>query len=106
MTANKKVIVIGSGFAGLSAASFMAKAGWDVTVLEKNKIPGGRASLLQEDAFTFDTGPSFYWMPDVFERYFKSFGKSVEDYYMLERLDPSYRVYWDKGFTDLPADTE
>jgi phytoene desaturase len=102
----KKIIVIGSGFAGLSAASFMAKAGWEVTVIEKNGTAGGRARQLKEDGFTFDMGPSWYWMPDVFERYFKLFGKKVEDYYQLERLDPSYRVYWDDGFTDIPASYE
>jgi phytoene desaturase len=100
----KKVIVIGSGFAGLSAASFMAKEGWDVTVIEKNKTPGGRARQLKESGFTFDMGPSFYWMPDVFERYFAQFGKKVADYYTLERLDPSYRIYWSDGYSDLPAD--
>jgi phytoene desaturase len=99
----KKVVVIGSGFAGLSAASFMAKAGWEVTVLEKLAGPGGRARQLKEAGFTFDMGPSWYWMPDVFERYFAQFGKDVSDYYQLSRLDPSYRVVWDDGFTDIPA---
>ena len=104
--ADKKVIVIGSGFAGLSAASFMAKEGWHVTVLEKNKTPGGRARQLKENGFTFDMGPSFYWMPDVFERYFAQFGKKVSDYYSLHRLDPSYRIYWNDGYNDIPADFE
>lgn len=99
----QKVIVIGSGFAGLSAASFLAKAGWEVTVLEKNKTPGGRACQWEQNGFRFDMGPSFYWMPDVFERYFNQFGKSVKDYYNLKRLDPSYRIYWEKDHTDLPA---
>lgn len=102
----KKVIVIGSGFAGLSAASFMAKEGWDVTVIEKNEGPGGRAQQLKEQGFTFDMGPSFYWMPDVFDRYFAQFGKKVSDYYKLERLDPSYRIYWKDGYTDMPANYE
>jgi len=102
----KKVIVIGSGFAGLSAASFMAKAGWDVTVLEKHDIPGGRARKLSEQGFTFDMGPSWYWMPDVFEHYFKQFGKKVSDYYELTRLDPSYRVYFNEGHFDIPANYE
>jgi len=102
----KKVIVIGSGFAGLSAASFMAKAGWDVTVLEKHATPGGRARRLHAAGFTFDMGPSWYWMPDVFERYFNQFGKSVSDYYTLERLDPSYRVYRNDGPIDVPANFE
>ena len=100
----KKVIVIGSGFAGLSAASFMAKAGWQVTVLEKQPGPGGRACQLQQQGFTFDMGPSWYWMPDVFERYFSSFGKEVRQYYQLQRLDPSYRIYWTDSSSDLPAD--
>ena len=85
----KKVIIIGSGFAGLSAASFMAKAGWKVVVLEKHPIPGGRARKMEAAGFTFDMGPSWYWMPDVFERYFRLFGKKVSDYYQLKRLDPS-----------------
>lgn len=102
----QSVIVIGSGFAGLSAASFMAKEGWKVTVIEKNATPGGRARQLKENGFTFDMGPSFYWMPDVFERYFSQFGKKVSDYYSLHRLDPSYRIYWKDGYTDIPADYE
>lgn len=102
--ADKSVIVIGSGFAGLSAASFMAKQGWRVTVLEKNASPGGRACQLKENGFTFDMGPSFYWMPDVFDRYFAQFGRKTSDYYTLQRLDPSYRIYWENGYTDLPAD--
>lgn len=101
---SKKVIVIGSGFAGLSAASFMAKAGWQVTVLEKQPIPGGRARQLKDSGYTFDMGPSWYWMPDVFERYFAQFGKKVTDYYSLERLSPSYRIYWEEGYSDIPSD--
>jgi len=82
----------------------MAKAGWEVTVLEKQSTPGGRARQLKAEGFTFDMGPSWYWMPDVFERYFACFGKEVTDYYELERLDPSYRIYWKDGITDIPAD--
>jgi phytoene desaturase len=100
----KKAVIIGSGFAGLSAACFMAKDGWDVTVLEKQKTPGGRARQLKEAGFTFDMGPSWYWMPDVFERFFNCFGRKVPDYYQLDRLDPSYRVYWNDEPMDLPAD--
>ena len=103
---NRKVIVIGSGFAGLSAACFMAKAGWQVTVLEKNASPGGRARKMEVDGFTFDMGPSWYWMPDVFERFFNCFGKKASDYYQLERLDPSYRVYFKDGPVDIPADLD
>ncbi|MGZ3881192.1 MAG: phytoene desaturase family protein, partial [Flavisolibacter sp.] len=100
---SKKVVIIGAGFAGLSAAAFMAKAGWQVSVVEKNKTAGGRAAQLKAQGFTFDMGPSWYWMPDVFERFFEQFGKKVEDYYSLARLDPSYRVYWQEGSSDIPA---
>lgn len=101
---SKSVVIIGAGFAGLSAAAFMAKAGWKVTVVEKNGTAGGRAQQLKASGFTYDMGPSWYWMPDVFERFFAQFGKSVQDCYSLLRLDPSYRVYWDEGYTDIPAD--
>lgn len=100
----KKAIVIGSGFSGISAASFMAQAGWDVTVLEKNTMPGGRAQKFTQEGFTFDMGPSWYWMPDVFERYFNCFGKKASDYYSLKRLDPSYAVYFPENKIDIPAD--
>lgn len=100
---SKKVIIIGAGFAGLSAAAFMAKAGWKVTVVEKNDTAGGRAKQLKAEGFTFDMGPSWYWMPDVFERFFEQFGKKVSDYYELIRLDPSYRVYWQNEAVDVPA---
>lgn len=88
----------------MSAACFMAKAGWQVQVLEKNSMPGGRARKMLIDGFTFDMGPSWYWMPDVFEHFFNQFGRKVSDYYTLERLDPSYRVYWPDGPIDIPAD--
>ena len=102
----KSVIIIGAGFAGLSAAAFMAKAGWSVSVIEQNETAGGRARQLKEDGFSFDMGPSWYWMPDIFEHFFEQFGKKVEDYYTLKRLDPSYRIYWQDGYNDLPADYE
>jgi len=101
---SKSAIVIGSGFAGMSVASFLAKDGWQVTVLEKHDQPGGRARRLVAGDFVFDMGPSWYWMPDVFERYFNQFGKKVSDYYQLERLDPSYRIYWPDDHWDIPAD--
>lgn len=99
----KNVVVIGSGFAGLSAATHLAKQGHAVTVIEKHDKPGGRARNFSSLGFTFDMGPSWYWMPDVFERYFKNFGKSVSNYYALERLDPSYRVFWEDCNHDVPA---
>ena len=92
----KKAIVIGTGFAGLSAACFMAKNGYNVTILEKNSSVGGRARKFETDGFLFDMGPSWYWMPDVFERFFAQFGKKVEDYYNLVRLDPSYQVIFNE----------
>jgi phytoene desaturase len=100
----KKAAVIGSGFAGLSAATSLAQKGFDVTVFEKNAGPGGRARLLSESGFSFDMGPSWYWMPDVFDRYFARFGKKTSDYYALERLDPSYRIYFGRNdCMDIPA---
>lgn len=99
-------IVIGSGFSGLAVSSFLAKQGWKVTVLEKHSLPGGRARKMEVNGFTFDMGPSWYWMPDVFERYFQQFNKQVSDYYQLSRLDPSYRVYFKKDVLDIAADYE
>ncbi|MFD1257388.1 phytoene desaturase family protein [Mucilaginibacter terrae] len=100
----QQVIIIGAGFAGLAAATVLAKAGYQVTVLEKNDQPGGRARIWEKDGFTFDMGPSWYWMPDVFENYFALFGKQAADFYNLTRLDPGYRVYYGKNDTlDVPA---
>ena len=81
----------------------MAKQGASVTVIEKHGIPGGRARQFKAAGFTFDMGPSWYWMPEVFERYFAAFGKRREDLYQLHRLDPSYRVYWKNNAVDIPA---
>lgn len=92
----KKVIVIGAGFAGLSASTTLANKGFDVTLLEKNKDLGGRARKLEIDGFTFDMGPSWYWMPDVFENYFSQFNTTVAKQYDLLRLDPSYAVFFSK----------
>jgi phytoene desaturase len=100
----KTALVIGSGFAGMSAASHLAKLGWKVSLIEKHSSPGGRARRISEEGFTFDLGPSWYWMPDVFERYYNIFGKKTSELYNMERLDPSYRVYWQQGHTDLDAD--
>jgi phytoene desaturase len=91
----KKINIIGSGFSSLAAACYLAKAGFEVNVFEKNNQIGGRARLLKTSGFTFDMGPSWYWMPDVFDRFFSDFGKKVSDYYDLIRLSPAYKVYFD-----------
>jgi len=89
-----KVHIIGSGFSSLSAACYLAKQGFNVTVFEKNKTIGGRARQFVKDGFTFDIGPTWYWMPDVFEHFFSDFDKKPSDYYHLEKLNPAYRVYF------------
>lgn len=99
----KDVVVIGSGFAGLSAACHLARQGAKVKVMEKHAQPGGRARAFTANGFTFDMGPSWYWMPDVFENFFAQFSKKPEHYYQLLRLDPSYKVIWEKYQCDIPA---
>lgn len=89
---SKKIAIIGSGFASLSAACYLAQAGNEVTIYEKNPTVGGRARRLIKDGFTFDIGPSWYWMPDIFERFFADFGKKPSDYYQLDKLSPAYTV--------------
>ncbi|WP_026450765.1 phytoene desaturase family protein [Aequorivita capsosiphonis] len=92
----KNIAVIGSGFSSLAASCYLAQAGYRVTIYEKNQTIGGRARQLKKDGFTFDMGPTWYWMPDVFERFFSDFGKTPSDYYELEKLNPAYRVYFGK----------
>ena len=103
---SKKVTIIGSGFSGLSAACYLAKQGHEVTVLEKHDNVGGRARQFEQDGFVFDMGPSWYWMPDIFEKFFADFGKKVSDYYTLERLSPSYRVFYKDGPMDIPSEMQ
>ncbi|MEH6764650.1 MAG: oleate hydratase [Aequorivita antarctica] len=90
----KKVAIIGSGFSSLAASCYLAQAGNNVTVYEKNQTIGGRARQFKKDGFTFDMGPTWYWMPDVFERFFADFGKVPSDFYELEKLNPAYRVFF------------
>ena len=92
----RSIKIIGSGFSSLAASCYLAQAGYDVEVYEKNSTVGGRARQLKKDGFTFDIGPTWYWMPDVFERFFADFGKKTSDYYQLEKLDPAYQVYFGK----------
>jgi 1-hydroxy-2-isopentenylcarotenoid 3,4-desaturase len=101
------VTVIGAGFGGLSAAALLAKEGYNVTLLEKNSVPGGRARVLREKGFSFDMGPSWYLMPDVFESFFKEFNKKPDDFYNLLRIDPSYRIFFDgEQIVDVSANLE
>lgn len=90
----KKIAIIGSGFSSLAASCYLAQSGHDVTVYEKNQTIGGRARQLKIEGFTFDMGPSWYWMPDVFDRFFADFNKKTSDYYELIKLSPAYRVYY------------
>ncbi len=103
MENKKNICIIGSGFSGLSSATYLANQGHNVYVLEKNSKLGGRARQFSSKGFTFDMGPSWYWMPDVFEKYFNDFDKNIEDYLKLKRLDPSYKVFFDDGHIDVPA---
>lgn len=103
----ERIAVIGSGFAGLAAATSLASKGFKVDLYEKNDQAGGRARQFEERGFVFDMGPSWYWMPDVFEDYFAGFGKHPKDYYTLKRLDPSYKViFGENDHLDIPADLE
>ena len=95
----KTITIIGSGFSALAASCYLAKEGFEVTILEKNPTVGGRARQLVKDGFTFDIGPTWYWMPDVFEKFFADFNKKPSDYYHLDKLNPAYEVY----FNDLDS---
>ena len=107
MGKKKQIIVIGAGFSGLASAALIAKEGYNVTILEKNDQPGGRARIWEKDGFRFDMGPSWYWMPDIFENYFSLFGKKACDFYRLKRLDPGYRIYFGKDDAiDVPAEMD
>ena len=107
MKKKKNIFIIGSGFSSLSAACYLAKEGNNVTVFEKNNSLGGRARQFKEDGFTFDMGPSWYWMPGVFEKFFSDFGKKVSDYYKLKKLNPAYRVIFGKNsFVDIADNPE
>lgn len=90
-----KIGIIGSGFSSLSAACHLAKAGFEVNVFEKNATVGGRARQLKKEGFTFDIGPSWYWMPDIFEKFFNDFGKKTADYYKLQKLSPAYKIFFE-----------
>ncbi|WP_179334682.1 phytoene desaturase family protein [Winogradskyella costae] len=90
----KTISIIGSGFSALSASCYLAKAGHSVSIYEKNDTVGGRARQFKKDGFTFDIGPSWYWMPDIFDKFFNDFGKSTSDYYHLDKLSPAYKIFF------------
>jgi phytoene desaturase len=99
------ISVIGSGFAGLSSATLLASKGNKVTLFEKNASIGGRARAFETDGFLFDMGPSWYWMPDVFEKYYNLFGHTTSDFYELKQLDPGFKVIFGANdAVDIPAD--
>ncbi|MDT0295093.1 phytoene desaturase family protein [Mesonia ostreae] len=101
----KKVIIIGSGFSSLSASCYLANEGYDVEIFEKNATIGGRARQLKKDGFTFDIGPTWYWMPDVFERFFADFNTTPQEFYELIKLSPAYKVYFSKEESITIGDT-
>lgn len=88
-----KIVVIGAGFGGLATAALLAKEGHEVSLIEKNRYLGGRAKVQKTLGYTFDMGPSWYMMPDLFERYFALFDKKPSDYYKIQKLEPSYEVF-------------
>ncbi len=90
----KTISIIGSGFSSLSASCYLAKLGHNVQIFEKNYTAGGRARQLIKDGFTFDIGPSWYWMPDIFDKFFSDFGKKTSDYYELDKLSPAYKIFF------------
>lgn len=95
-----QTVVIGGGIGGLASAALLARAGHNVTLLEKNSELGGRAGVYEEAGFRFDTGPSWYLMPEVFDHFFRLLGTSSERELDLVKLDPGYRVFFEGG---LPA---
>ena len=103
----QKIVIIGSGFSSLSAACYLGKMGYNVTLLEKNKCLGGRARQFEKEGFKFDMGPTFYWMPDIFDAFFNDFDKKTSDYYKLLRLDPGYEIYFGQNYSlAISADIE
>ena len=103
----KKIGVIGAGLSSLYASCHLAKRGFEVSVFDKNNMPGGRSQFFKDKGFTFDMGPSWYWMPEVIDRLFNDLSENREDYFKLTRLDPAYKVYWsDKSATTIPMEHE
>jgi phytoene desaturase len=91
---SKKVVIIGAGVGGLATACILAQSGYDVSIYEKNNQPGGRAGIFKANGFTFDTGPSWYLMPEIFEHFFELLGEDVNKLLKPQRLSPSYKVFF------------
>lgn len=105
LQSGSKTVVIGAGIAGMACAALLAKAGHSVRLIEKHQSVGGRNRKWDHQGFQFDMGPSWYWMPEVFERFYQLFGHTHQDFYELKRLNPSYQVFWsDREPVTLPSD--
>ncbi|MFM9919287.1 phytoene desaturase family protein [Lacisediminihabitans sp. H27-G8] len=89
------IVVIGGGIAGLASAALLAKDGHEVTLLEGRPSVGGRAGSWERDGFRFDTGPSWYLMPEVFDHFFRLLGTTADEQLQLVTLDPGYRVLFE-----------
>jgi len=109
---SKSVIVVGGGIGGIATAGLMARDGYDVTLVEAHARLGGRAGLWVKDGFRFDTGPSWYLMPEVFDHWYRLMGTSADEHLSLTKLDPGYRVYFEPAgneraeFVDVRATRE
>lgn len=101
---SKRIAIIGAGFSGIASATYLANKGYEVHLYEKHAIAGGRARQLKTDnGYTFDMGPSWYWMPEIFENYFKDFGKNLKDYYQLVKLDPQFEMIFANSKMSIPS---
>ena len=109
---SKSVVVIGGGIGGMATAGLLAKDGYQVTLVEAHARLGGRAGLWEKDGFRFDTGPSWYLMPEVFDHWYRLMGTTAEEHLTLTKLDPGYRVYFEpegnasSEFVDVRANRE
>ena len=105
MNTSKNALVIGAGLAGITSAAYLARNGYAVTVLEKNSSPGGRCGQIIRDGHRFDTGPTLFLIPQIFQQAYESLGERMEDHLDLRRIDPTYRFHFDDGqFLSLTSD--